>query len=344
MSDTSSPKSGYIRLGTASPAPHPTDTQQTLRQLEQIAKRAAAQHIDILVLPEAYLGGYPRGEGFGAVVGSRSGEGRQAFLEYFKASVDLGDVVGVAGAGGQENWVKRELPELADAAAGAGATRGDGTREELERISQETNVFIVVGLVERAGGSLYCSVVYVEPSRGIIGKRRKVLPTGSERLIWSQGSAATLRAVSTTIRGVRINLAAAICWENYMPLVRQAIYAQNVNLYLAPTADARDAWLSLMRTVGNEGRCFVVSSNLAVPPSEGEEAWVCRGGSSIVNPQGEVLAGPQWEDSENLIWSDVDFEDCVRGRLDIDVAGSYSRNDAFQLSVQGLDLTPLPYY
>lgn len=253
--------------------------------------------------------------------------------------------------------------------------------------------------------------------------------TGSERLVWAQGSPATLKAVSTTIKGVRINLAAAICWENYMPLVRQALYAQNINLYLAPTADARDSWLALMRTVAIEGRCFVVTSNMCVrakgsqapangvdrregreeghraggrdaapreapprrnsclteegfeialpsptsrrtskrrqsifdedgneivlsckgsaavddaieesplPPPPGERpkqaekmtaagGFECRGGSAIVSPFGDVLAGPQWEDDEGIIYADVDFDECIRGRLDIDTAGSYSR-------------------
>lgn len=232
-----------------------------------------------------------------------------------------------------------------------------------------------------------------------------------------------------------------------MPLLRQALYAQNINLYLAPTADGRDTWLPLMRTAACEGRCFVVSSNMAVrPPSaasngqeNGEERdadvysprarrnsclteegfeialpeggkdgnssnnnnaavettnpsprrrrksviiedgneivlccdddepangartngaakttaaktnglksadWISRGGSCIVGPFGDVLAGPQWEDDESLIYSDVDFQDCIRGRLDIDTAGSYSRNDSFKFSVEGLDLDPLPY-
>lgn len=126
-------------------------------------------------------------------------------------------------------------------------------------------------------------------------------------------------------------MAAAICWESYMPILRQALYAQNINLYLAPTADARDSWLSLMRTVGIEGRCFVVSSNMCVR-EEGEDQseasggkFVCRGGSCITDPFGDVLAGPLWEDEAGIAWTDVDFKDCIRGRLDIDVGGSYSR-------------------
>ncbi|OTA88596.1 hypothetical protein M434DRAFT_23633 [Hypoxylon sp. CO27-5] len=434
-----------IRLATASPGTQAT-TRETLIQLQDIASRAAANRADILLLPEAYLGGYPRGSDFGCKVGSRTAEGREDYLRYFKSAIDLGDTVS-DGAGAGEAWIKRQLgtETIVTGDGQAQVSRGDGTREEVERIARETGVFIVAGLVEKAGGSLYCSVIY----------------TGTERLIWAQGSPATLKAVSTTIRGVRINLAAAICWENYMPLLRQSLYAQNVNLYLAPTADGRDAWLSLMRTVALEGRCFVVSSNMcvrgepssapvathghevvtnggheedrsrgavgrrnsclteegfeiALPASPtstsifgrprigskgtsnrgrrrsifdedgneialpdgdhmsssavieeedtdirdkgrrdplalvktpaGPSSFISRGGSSIISPFGDVLAGPQWEDDEGIIFADVDFDDCIRGRLDLDAAGSYSRNDSFKFSVAGLDLDPLPYY
>ncbi|KAI0905893.1 carbon-nitrogen hydrolase [Ustulina deusta] len=442
-----------IRLATASPATQGT-RQETLAQLERLARSAAERKADFLLFPEAYFGGYPRGSDFGCKIGGRTEEGRDEFRRYFREAIDLGDVVGPAGAGGLGKWARRELggdlgDEVEDQNKNSGNEgpakgRGDGTREQLERVARETGVFIVVGLVERAGGSLYCAVVYVCPRRGMIGKRRKVMPTGTERLIWAQGSPATLQAVSTTIRGTRVNLAAAICWENYMPLLRQSLYAQNINLYFAPTADGRETWLPLMRTVGIEGRCFVVSSNMCVReegakeksqprrnsciteegfeialpasssrkggsfgasagplaghgvgsaskarrrsvfdedgneivlsrPIESKSAaaassssavveenevednaaetakttttkFISRGGSSIVSPFGEVLAGPQWEDDEGIIYADVDLEDCVRGRLDLDAAGSYSRNDAFKLSVEGLDLHPLPYY
>ncbi|GAO17446.1 hypothetical protein UVI_02052130 [Ustilaginoidea virens] len=338
-----------IRVGTASPATSPTRSA-TLNRLAHLAHRAASESIDVFLLPEAFIGGYPHGSTFGCVVGERTVQGREEFAKYFDGAVDLGDIVG-GGAGAGDRWVKRELPGLGDA-----NLRGDGTREELEKIANETGVFIVTGLVEKAGGSLYCSVVYVCPKEGMVGKRRKVMPTAAERLIWAQGSPSTLRAISTTIRGTRVNLAAAICWENYMPVVRQALYSQNINLYLAPTADDRDAWLSLMRTIGIEGRCFALTSNMAVKRdgpakkvsvlSDAKRAgsgWVRRGGSCIVNPYGDVIAGPQWEDDEGIIYADIDLRDCIRGRLDMDTAGSYSRNDSFKFSVEGLDLDPLPY-
>ncbi|PHH61486.1 hypothetical protein CDD81_333 [Ophiocordyceps australis] len=381
-----------IRIGTASPASGPSRSA-TLSRLSSLARCAASKKIDILLLPEAFIGGYPRGTSFGCVMGERTAEGRDEFARYFDEAVDLGDVVGEAGGGGGLRWVRRELGARGREEA---EERGDGTREVLEGVAKDTGVFIVTGIIEKAGGSLYCAVVYVCPQEGIIGKRRKVMPTGSERLIWAQGAPSTLAAVSTTIRGTRINMAAAICWENYMPLLRASLYAQNINLYLAPTADGRDAWLSLLRTIGIEGRCFVASSNMCVraggetgrrsheiAPAPGTsrrrmsvmdedgneiilpctestpttQQWgqheakaphartdfVSRGGSCIVSPFGQVLAGPQWEDDQSLVYADVDMRDCIRGRLDLDTAGSYSRGDSFRLTVQGLELDPLPY-
>jgi len=395
-------------------------TKETLESLSNTTREAAAAGVDLILFPEAYLGGYPRTCGFGATVGSRSDDGREQFLQYFRSCVDLGDTP--MGAG--DDWLEKKLP-----VAKGEEYRGDGTREYLERIARETGVFVVTGLVEKSGGSLYCAVVYVCPRLGCIGKRRKVMPTGSERLIWAQGQPSTLRAVTTKIKGVKLTMAAAICWENMMPLLRYSIYSQNVNLWLAPTADARDTWWPLMRTVGNEGRCFVLSAiscvkrkdlpgwvtgtkdtlnetttngtlspmrsptakspahgrrrstitvreekhelvlpatddatdsaiaedadvaaqpKAAIPSSNPNNSasgddFVCRGGSCIVGPNGNAICEPLWEvEDGGLLMAEVDFEDCERGRLDLDVAGSYSRNDAFKLTVEGLDLNPPP--
>ncbi|CAG8016529.1 unnamed protein product [Penicillium olsonii] len=333
--------------------------EATLGALKQITQHAASKGVHLLLFPEAYLGGYPRTCDFGTAVGARAPHGRDQFLEYFRAAVDLGDTP--AGAG--DDWVERKLPN-----AKGRDHRGDGTREFLEQVSRETGVFIATGLIEKAGGSLYCSAIYVDPLRGILGKRRKVMPTGSERLVWAQGSPSTLKAITTELNGVKLTIAAAICWESFMPLLRQSLYSQNVNIYLAPTADSRDTWLPLMRTVGGEGRTFVLSCNQCVRYNElpswiteqnksSEEApdrYISRGGSCIVGPLGEVVAEPIWEVStddsadgssigDGLVISEIDLEDCERGRLDMDVAGSYSRNDAFQLTVDGLDLNPPPF-
>lgn len=138
---------------------------ETLQQLKQTTRTAASKGVDILLFPEAYLGGYPRTCSFGAAVGARSDTGREQFLQYFKNSVDLGDTP----SGGEDDWVHKKLPVNTET-----GRRGDGTRESLEEIARDTGVFIVTGVVERAGGSLFCAALYVCPKRGVIGKRRKV--------------------------------------------------------------------------------------------------------------------------------------------------------------------------
>lgn len=391
-------------------------TADTLKVLQQLTESAADQSAHFILFPEAYLGGYPRSLDFGSSIGARTDEGRDQFLKHYQFAIDLGDTP--AGAG--EEWVNRSLRVEQGA-----EYRGDGTREKLEGIAARTGVFLVVGVVERAGGTLYCSVVYVCPKLGCIGKRRKVMPTAAERTIWAQGTTSTLKAVTTKLNGVKTTLAAAICWENYMPLLRFSLYSQNVNLYLAPTADARDTWLPLLQTIASEGRCFVLSSNQCVrkrnlphnfnpPTDEGEkhkvpqkprrrsvitkteenheiqwpcldrekninggagndndtwskarqppvfhmpkmkpitfpngtqdvsDKWACRGGSSIIAPTGAVLAGPIWEEEDAIITATIDFDDCIRGKLDFDVAGGYSRMDSFSLKVKDLDLNPPP--
>lgn len=181
-----------IRVGTASPATGPTKAA-TLRHLSDLARRAAAQSIDILLLPEAYIGGYPRGTAFGAVIGDRPYEGREEFARYFDQAADLGDTVG-GGAGAGARWVKRELGGDDD------LPRGDGTREELEKIASDTGVFIVTGIIEKTGGSLYCAVVYVCPKAGIIGKRRKVMPVSAGPLSF------IFRHISFVFRGTNLCL------------------------------------------------------------------------------------------------------------------------------------------
>ena len=170
-----------IRLGVVQSNTLPTKSHN-LASIASYAHQAASSNVGLLLFPEAYLGGYPRGSYFGCKIGSRTAEGRDEYLEYFKQAVDLGDTVG-DGAGAGDAWVQRRLGS--DAAAGdklngdGAVQRGDGTREELERIARETGVFLVTGLIEKAGGSLYCAVVYVCPKLGIIGKRRKTQPVSA---------------------------------------------------------------------------------------------------------------------------------------------------------------------
>ncbi|RMZ79294.1 hypothetical protein DV737_g3528, partial [Chaetothyriales sp. CBS 132003] len=327
--------------------------EATLELLRGVATSAAQKDVSILLFPEAFLGGYPRLCSFGAVIGQRLPRGYDQFHAYLKEAVDLGDTA----IGEGDAWLNRELPVNEQT-----GRRGDGTREFLEDVAKSTGVILVVGCVERVGGSMYCAVVLVDPSKGIVAKRRKLQPTGMERLVWSQGQASTLKAVALTIKGIRVVIGTAICWENFMPLLRYSLYAQGVNLYLAPTADARPTWEPLLKTIAGEGRCWVVSCNQAVKTKDlptwateiedGEktytgskaeaEEWASRGGSCMVNPMGLTVVGPVWEQEDTILTTEIDFDQCERAKFDFDATGHYARLDSFELNVEGLDLFPPP--
>jgi len=270
------------------------DTPSTLRKVEAQCRKAASAGAQLLVFPEALLGGYPKGMTFGATVGSRTEEGREQFRRYFLAAIECPGAETEALAG----WAK------------------------------ELNLHIVMGVVERVGGTLYCSSLLFSPQQGLVAKHRKLVPTGSERLLWGVGDGSTMQVVDTELG--RIGM--AICWENYMPLYRQHLYNQGVQIWCAPTVDAREIWRSSMRHIAYEGRCFVLSAcqflTRADWPEEMREAGgVIDGGSLVVSPQGEILAGPA--EGERLICTDLNLDDIPRGKFDLDVAGHYNRPDVF---------------
>jgi nitrilase len=282
----------------------PSSTAEAIKRIDETARDATEQHVELLVFPEALLGGYPRGATFGAVIGERSPSGREEFLAYSEQAV---------------TFPGPELDEVASCAARLG-------------------LHLVVGFIERAGGSLYCATITVDDTGTVIGSRRKVMPTGSERLIWAQGDGSTL----TVPRSRLGRLATAICWENLMPALRLSLYAQGVDIWCAPTADARDVQLATMRHIAIEGRCFVLAANQFAQAKDLSPAFattyddpelvVCRGASVIVNPFGDVLAGPLTE-GEGLLVADLDLHEVTRGRYDFDASGHYSRPDIFALSV-----------
>src|SRR5581483_8571554 len=177
-------------------------------------------------------------------------------------------------------------------------------------------------VIERAGSSLFCTALFTEPGEGLVAKHRKLMPTGTERLIWAQGDGATMPVV--TSRAGR--LGAAICWENYMPLLRATMYEKGVEIWCAPTVDEREIWRSAMRHIAHEGRCFVVSACQAQPSPAAlgieVENWpaerpLIAGGSMIVGPLGNVLAGPL-EAEIGLVAAAIDTRDIVRARYDFD--------------------------
>jgi nitrilase len=173
-----------------------------------------------------------------------------------------------------------------------------------------------------------------------LGKHQKLKPTAAERLIWGEGDGSTLTVIETEIG----KMGGLICWENYMPLARMAMYNKGVELYLAPTADARDTWQSTLRHIACEGRCFVLGCNqymtkVMYPPDlkelkelNDQPEVMCRGGSAIISPLGEVLAGPLF-DREGILFANLDLDEIARSKFDFDVVGHYARPDVFQLVI-----------
>ncbi len=208
---------------------------------------------------------------------------------------------------------------------------------------------LVIGVMERSGGTLYCTVLFFAPDGRCLGKHRKLMPTAAERLIWGSGDGSTLPVLETPVGRV----GAVICWENYMPLLRTAMYAKGIEIYCAPTADGRDTWLPTVRHIAQEGRCFVLSCNqfarrrdypVDYPTAFGDdpETVLSRGGSCIIGPLGQILAGPDY-DGEAILTADLDLAEIARARLDFDAVGHYARPDVFQLTVDETSRIPVAF-
>ena len=281
----------------------PAGTRATLDTILGYETAIRDSGASLVVLPEAVLGGYPKGEIFGTRLGYRLPEGRDAYARYAAQAIDVPG------------------PET----------------DELAALSQRTGASLVIGVIERGGSTLYCTALFFDPRDGLVAKHRKLMPTGTERLIWGQGDGSTLPVVDTAAG----RAGAAICWENHMPLLRCAMYAKGVQIWCAPTVDERDLWQSSMRHIAHEGRCFVVSACQVQPspralgidvPGWDPERPLIRGGSVIVGPLGDLLTEPLIGEP-GLVTARIDTDELVRARYDFDVVGHYARPDVFSLHV-----------
>ncbi len=294
-----------VRASVVQAAPVAFDRERTLEKVRGLAADAAGEGADLVVFPEAFVSAYPKGLDFGARMGMRTPEGRDDFRRYHDSAVEVPG------------------PSV----------------DHLAATARDAGVHLVIGVIERDGGTLYCTVLFFDPDGGYLGKHRKLMPTALERLVWGFGDGSTMPVFDTPLG----RLGAVICWENYMPLLRTAMYAKGIQLYCAPTADDRPTWASTMRHVALEGRCFVLSCNQFTKRSDFPEEYdaiqgddpetvISRGGSLIVDPLGQVLAGPEF-DRECILTADLDLGDIVRGKYDFDVVGHYARPDVFRLMV-----------
>jgi len=299
-----------FKVAVVQAAPVLFDREATVEKTCKMIADIGSQGARLILFPEAFIPAYPRGLTFGSVVGSRTDVGRQVWQRYWANAVD----------------VPSPTTQLLGAAA------------------REANAYLAIGVIERGAeasrGTLYCTLLYFSPSGDLIGKHRKIKPTAAERLIWGEGDGSTLTVIDTELG----KIGGLICWENYMPLARTAIYGKGVEIYLAPTADARERWQATLRHIALEGRCFVLGCNQFVTKAmypkdlelinelESQPDLICRGGSAIVSPSGEYLAGPLY-DQEGTLFTILDLAEIARAKFDFDAIGHYARPDIFQLTV-----------
>lgn len=280
---------------------------QTLAKAEELVNKASKKGAKLVLFPEAFVSAYPRGLGFGTVVGSRTEAGRALWQKYWDSSI----------------------------------AEGDKACLQLGEMAKKAGVFLAFGVNEKdaVSGTLYCSIFYFSPQGELIGKHRKIKPTAQERVIWGEDDGSTLSTFNTGLG----KLGGLICWENYMPMARMAMYQRGVQIYLAPTADARENWQATMKHIALEGRCYVLGCNQYVTKSmypqelqdelKNQPEVMCAGGSVIIDPLGEVLAGPLWGE-EGILAAEVNLDKVTQAKLDFDPIGHYHRPDLFSLTVK----------
>jgi nitrilase len=284
-------------------APVVLDREATIDKAGRLAKEAAASNAHLVVFPEAFVPSYP-------------------------------DWVWRTTPWADGEWYRRFVDQSVDVPGPA--------CDALGAIAREHGIYLAIGVNERDGGTVYNTLLYFAPDGSLAAKHRKLMPTGGERLVWGQGDGSTLAVIDTDFG----RLGGLICWENYMPLARAAMYAQGVDVYLAPTWDNSDVWVASMRHIAKEGRMYVVGVNSCIRGSDipadipgradlygGDEDWASRGNTVIVDPYGEILAGPITE-QEGILYAEIDTEAVRQSRRQFDVVGHYARPDVFRLDVR----------
>jgi len=300
---------GTFTVAAAQYAPVYLDRDATVaRACEKIAEAARAG-ARLVVFPEAFVPGYP-------------------------------DWVWVA-APRERKLLNEMYARLLDQAVDVPGT----AVTKLCAAAKAANAFVVIGINERnaeaSGGTLYNTLLFIAPDGTLAGRHRKLIPTGPERMMWGQGDGSSLRVHETALG----RLSGLICWENYMPLARYAMYAWGAQIHVAATWDRGEPWISSMRHIAKEGRLYVISCCMALRKRDIPDAmpfkslypddreWINAGDSLVVNPDGQVVAGPLHE-AEGLVLAELRTEEMSGPRWMLDVAGHYARPDIFRLTVR----------
>jgi nitrilase len=272
-------------------------------------REAAREGAEFIVFPELFVPGYPFGMTFGFVVGARGEEGREDWKRYYDQSILVPG------------------PET----------------DILGEAAREAKAYVSIGVSQRdeTTASLYNSNIIFSPDGSIASVHRKLKPTGSERVVWSDGNKGFFPMVDTPWG----NAASLICWESYMPLARVALYEKGVTLYISPNTNDNEEWQATIRHIAIEGHCYFINSNLffrkdSYPPDlatahevEALPDLVCRGGSCIVDPYGHYVTEPVW-DREAIIYAELDMDKVVASRMEFDPCGHYARPDVLSLKVR----------
>jgi nitrilase len=296
------------------------DRGKTIEKAVQLIEQAVSANAALVVFPEAFISGYP------------------AWIWRLRPGGDWET---------SESLHSRLLESAVDIDAGDVAPLCD--------IARKHQVTIVCGLNERdsalSKATLYNTAVVIGPGGDILNRHRKIMPTNPERMVWGFGDGSGLRVVDTPAGRV----GTLLCWENYMPLARYTLYAQGIELYIAPTYDSGDGWIGTMQHIAREGRCWVICSGVALANSDipsdfperdnlypASETWINPGDSAVIAPGGEIVAGPLHEE-QGILYAEVDLERASIAKRDLDITGHYSRPDLFTLDVDRRPKSPITY-
>ncbi|MBI3678084.1 MAG: carbon-nitrogen hydrolase family protein [Proteobacteria bacterium] len=306
------------KLAVVQKPPVLLDREKTIAQVLASIEEAAGEGATLLVFPEAYVPGYP------------------SWIWRLRPAGDMG--------------VSSDLHSRLRANA-VDIARGD--LKPIQDAAVKRGVTIVLGINELdskfSGTTMFNTVVIIGPDGTLLNRHRKLMPTNPERMVWGMGDASGLRVVETPAGRV----GALICWENYMPLARYALYAQNIDIYIAPTWDAGESWLATMRHIAKEAGCWVIGTATAMQGRDvGENAdlkklfepdeWVNDGDAVVIKPMGAIAAGPHRRD-KSILYAEIDAEAARRARRSLDVSGHYARPDIFSLSVNRKPLSPVDF-
>ncbi|KAK5448114.1 Nitrilase [Exophiala xenobiotica] len=305
-----------FKVAAVQTAPVAFDLEASIRKLERFTRTASEAGADLVVFPEGFLSAYPWRYSFDATIGAREPRGRQWYARYHQSAVGI------------------PSPEF----------------DHLCSIARDHHVLLSIGIIEKERDTLYCTAILLSRKGELLSAHRKLIPTAAERLVWGRGAGDGLQVVDTDIGRV----GGLICWENYMPAARLALYQQGIEVYIAPNADDLPAWAASMQHIAKEGRCFVISVNQFTRVSDfpsdyppftaghhdrqpdgsawAPEAILSHGGSCIVGPLGTFVAEPVL-DQEAIVYGELNRGDLVEARMDFDAVGSYSRPDVFTLTV-----------